>query len=150
MLQHVQRQHPGLPLYGVGLSAGSSMLARYLGDAGADSLLATGVCISPGFSFPRSLRTMGELTGRQVLGNMKAFWLKANEALLKDLPGYAEMMASRSQVEWHEHQYKFTPYASLEAYFEGEDPALVLDKIKVPVIYINAKDVRRWMRSAPA
>ena len=142
VLQHIRSKVSGVPVYGVGLSAGSSLLARYLGDTGSSSLIAAGVCISPGFSFRKSLSTMSRSTGALVLSRMKAFFLTPNASVLQDLPGYTEMQASKTQMEWHVHQYNFSPHGNMESYFLNEDPDHVLHNIQVPIIYLNAKDVR--------
>jgi hypothetical protein len=123
------------------MSAGSSVLARYLGDAGQQSLISGALCISPGFAFEKSLHTIGSAVGRVMLQRMKAFFLTSNWDVFGGVPGAAEMMAATTLIEWHKHQYKMCGYESAEKYFLHEDPVHVLQNVKVPVMYINAKDV---------
>jgi hypothetical protein len=58
------------------------------------------------------------------------------------LTAHARMAAARSVLEWHEHQYAFAGYASRAEYFSKEDPVHVLRDVRVPILYLNAKDVR--------
>jgi hypothetical protein len=138
-IRHLLRTEP---IYAVGMSAGSSVLARYLGDTGQQSLISGALCISPGFAFEKSLRTIGSSVGGVMLQRMKAFFLTSNWEVLDGVSGAAEMMAATTLVEWHKHQYKVCGYESAEKYFLYEDPVHVLQHVKVPVMYINAKDVR--------
>ena len=141
VLRHV-RATLAVPIYAVGVSAGSSVLARYLGDTREHSLVAAAVCISPGFAFERSLSTISGMPEKAVLTRMKAFFLAGHASVLRVAPQHARMAAARSVLEWHEHQYAFAGYASRAEYFSKEDPVHVLRDVRVPILYLNAKDVR--------
>lgn len=143
VLQHV-RSRLAAPIYAVGVSAGSSVLARYLGETRERSLVAAAVCISPGFAFERSLSTISGVPEKAVLTRMKAFFLHAHAAVLRSAPQHERMMAARTVLDWHEHQYAFAGYTDRAAYFLKEDPVHVLRDVQVPVLYLNASDVRLW------
>ncbi|ETV67142.1 hypothetical protein, variant 5 [Aphanomyces astaci] len=49
VLAHVQSTFPGVPVVGVGYSAGAGLLSSYLGEMGQHSKLAAGVLVSPGY-----------------------------------------------------------------------------------------------------
>lgn len=128
--------------YGVGISAGSSLLARYLGDAGEECELEGGVLISGGYDMELSLRHMTPLADLVVTTQAKSFFLERNEETLarQDGPGLQRLKRSRSMQEFHEHLHVFDGKASREEYFQTHNPALVLDRIARPVVYINAYD----------
>ncbi|GAB5030768.1 alpha beta hydrolase [Nannochloropsis oceanica] len=142
ILSRMRDFFPNNCFYGVGISAGSSLLARYLGDAGEESELEGGVLISGGYDMELSLQHMTPLADLVVTTHAKSFFLERNEETLKkeDGPGLQRLKRSRSMQEFHEHLHIFDGKASREEYFQTHNPALVLGKIARPVVYINAYD----------
>lgn len=39
-ITHIQKKHPGMLIYGIGISLGANILSKYLGDEGEESVLA--------------------------------------------------------------------------------------------------------------
>ena len=54
ILDYINSNYPTLPIYGLGMSAGTSLLARYLGNKKEKSRIELGILLSPGFHFKRS------------------------------------------------------------------------------------------------
>lgn len=142
MLDLIRRRLPTNGIYGVGISAGSSLLGRYLGDAGDESLLAGGVLISPGYDMEKSLRYMNPLLDRAITLHAKSFFLSRNQQVLEERcpAGLHKLYRSRSMHEFHQHQHVFDGKGTAEEYFNTHNPVFVLDKIQRPTVYINAYD----------
>jgi len=143
VLNIIKKRYPKLPIYAIGFSAGSSILARYLGDSGDNSLISGGVCVSPGYCFEKSMTTMPEIASKLATKNAKDFFLKPNEEILKnyDEITFNILMNCNNMTEWHEHQWKFAGnYNSKEEYYNEHNPVYVLHQIKKPILYINALD----------
>ena len=51
-LAFIQKKFPGAPLFGIGISAGSGLLARYLGESGKKSKFMAAAAISATLSVP--------------------------------------------------------------------------------------------------
>ena len=63
-----------LPIYAVGSSAGSSLLAKYLGSSASSNLISAAALISPGYGFQQSLMTMPMLQSKLAAKNVKNYF----------------------------------------------------------------------------
>src|SRR5262249_49986324 len=58
---------PDAPLYGLGVSAGSGLLVRYLGEEGTHTPLAAGIAYCPGYDTTRAFHRVSRLYDRYLL-----------------------------------------------------------------------------------
>lgn len=105
-------------------------------------MIDSGMCISPGFDFERSVTAIMPMADRGVLLRMKSFFLFRNKEILRDQPGFDYLCNAQSLREWHQHMFLFAGDASVRDYFDRHNPAIVLNDIRVPILYVNARDVR--------
>lgn len=142
VLTKIQQRYMNLPIYAVGSSAGSSLLAKYLGSSANSNLISAAALISPGYGFQQSLMTMPMLQSKLAAKNVKKLFLFPNKQLLQkhDKQAYNDLYNATSMLEWHQHQWKFDKTANIESYYEKHDPVNVLQNIKCPILYINAMD----------
>lgn len=50
ILAHIKRRYPRAPILGVGFSAGSNLLTKYLGETGAESLIDVGLSVANAYN----------------------------------------------------------------------------------------------------
>jgi hypothetical protein len=67
----IQERFPGVPIYAVGCSAGSSLLARHMGDAGEEAILAGAAFLSPGFDFEEAHSHMPDWVGEHLAARVR-------------------------------------------------------------------------------
>ena len=49
MMVQIKADNPGARIEAMGISAGSGLLASYLGEASSESLISSAVCLAPGY-----------------------------------------------------------------------------------------------------
>jgi predicted alpha/beta-fold hydrolase len=143
VIKYIKSNYPNLPIYGLGLSAGSSLLARFLGNKSNSVELNGAILISPGYNFELSQNTFSSISTKFAVKKAKEHFLKPNKNILKqkNLDIYNKLLKSSSMQEWHEYQYHYAGnYSNKEDYYKDHDPIYVLEHIKIPILYINALD----------
>lgn len=143
VLDAITSKYPNLPIYAIGSSAGSSLLARYLGDTGDNSRISGAVLISPGYDFEKSQMIMPYISTKMAVKKAKRVFLTPNEKILStyDPISFTAMLNAGSMEEWHQHQWRFAGnYKSMESYYNQHNPVYVLKHIRRPTLYVNAMD----------
>ncbi|ETI48902.1 hypothetical protein F441_07148 [Phytophthora nicotianae CJ01A1] len=142
VIAHVENIFPNSELYGIGCSAGSGLLCRYLCELGEKSRLRAGVLISPGYN-AFDLFCGGKIN--PVYNFLMTFTLKSfllrHKNELSQVVDVAQALKATSIREFDEHVYmKMHGYEDLEAYWKVNNPMRDVDNLKMPFLCINALD----------
>lgn len=147
----VRKKRPRARLFMLGISAGSGLVARFMGEqgerrrAGSGDFLssfcdgAVGVC--PGFDVERCMGNFGPPYSQGLLHLQKQF-LRRHEAGFGDKQSFGAALAAEDLQGWlncmwsvaHEH------YRSAEDYYEAHNPMRVTRFIHEPCLFINSED----------
>lgn len=136
----IEARRPGAPLYGVGVSAGSGLLVRYLGEEGRRSRLRAAVALCPAYDIRDAFRYAHPRYDRYLTRKMVAFFLHRNHEVLAEVDGYDDCAAATTMAEFHDRLYPLAGFATREAYYRGSNPMDVAHDVAVPVLAINAAD----------
>ena len=136
---HIQELRPHAALYGVGISAGSGLLARYLGET-PDTPLRAGAMHSPGYDLADLFDHTHPIYSRVMAKRLKRHFLEQNAALFADHPDYATCMAAVDLGEFHRCVHRLSGFATRAAYLAVTNPMVVAHDIRVPLLAINAED----------
>jgi len=139
-LDAVRRRRPSSPLYVVGLSAGSGLLVRWLGEEGAEAPAAAAVAYCPGYDIERAFRRVHPLYDRYLARAVKRYFLDRHAHTLAGRPGWDALRGARGLGDFHDRLYPFAGYASPAAYYAASNPMPVAARIRVPLLTINADD----------
>lgn len=139
-LARIRERFPESPFYGVGVSAGSGLLTRYLGEEGRRSLIRAGVAYCPGYDISVAWGRVPAMYSQAMAKRLKRHFLEPHAAMLGHLKGYQACLATRDLAEFHAHFYDIAGCADIDAYYARSNPVLVFDKVAVPVMIINADD----------
>lgn len=139
-IEAIEAQRPGATLYGVGVSAGSGLLVRYLGEEGAQAKLRAGVAVCPAYDIEDAFRYVDRRYDVYLTRSLKRFFLERHRERLQHVEGYSECAAARSLAEFQDRIYGLAGYTSRDAYYDGSNPMRVAREMRVPVLVINAKD----------
>lgn len=136
----VESRRPASALYGVGVSAGSGLLVRYLGEEGGRSRLRGAVALCPAYDIRDAFRHVHRGYDRYLTRKMVAFFLHGNSGTLDRIDGYHHCAASTTMAQFHDRLYPLAGFESREAYYLGSNPMEVAQDVAVPVLVINAAD----------
>lgn len=145
VLDYIENNYPNKPIYGYARSAGTSLLARYLGNIKYKSRISLAILISSGFNFKESIKQIPFPFNKILVNKFKNFWLKKNKNLFsknkKDLQYYNLLLNSTSLDEWHKYQWYFSKMSKNRLEYNNTfNPIYVLKNIQIPILYINAMD----------
>ncbi|MCC6848608.1 MAG: alpha/beta fold hydrolase [Deltaproteobacteria bacterium] len=139
-LARIRARLPAAPLYAVGVSAGSGLLVRYLGEEGLRAPLAAAVAYCPGYDTTRAFHRVHRCYDRYLLGAVRRYFLERHAATLAMHPGWDAAMRSRTIGELHDRQHPFAGFATAEEYHAHTNPMRVADAVGVPLLILNAAD----------
>jgi predicted alpha/beta-fold hydrolase len=136
----IESRRPLAPLYGVGVSAGSGLLVRYLGEEGRRSRLRAAVAMCPAYDIRDAFRHAHRGYDRYLTRRMIRFFLHRNREAFRNIDGYLDCAASTTMTEFHDRLYPLAGFETREAYYLGSNPMEVARDVDVPVLVINAAD----------
>lgn len=136
----IESRRPSAALYGIGVSAGSGLLVRYLGEEGRRSRLRAAVALCPAYDIRDAFRHAHRGYDRYLTRKMVQFFLHRNNETLSHIDGYGHCAAATTMTEFHDRLYPLAGFASREAYYLGSNPMEVARDVDVPVLVINAAD----------
>lgn len=139
-LDRIEERRPGATLYGVGISAGSGLLVRYLGEKSDASRFRAGVAGCPAYSVPEGLGDAHRGYDAYMTRKMIRFFLERNREVLGEVDGYADCASSRTMVEFHERLAPLAGFESRDAYVSASDPMQVARHATTPILVINSED----------
>lgn len=139
-LDRIQNQRPLAPLYGVGVSAGSGLLVRYLGETRESSRFRAGVAVCPAYRIPEGLGDAHRGYDAFMTRKMVRFFLERHRDVLGGIEGFEACASSRSMVEFHERLAPLAGFDSQEAYVAASDPMRVAGEVTTPVLVLNSED----------
>lgn len=139
-LDHIHRCFPDSALYAVGISAGSGVLARYLGEAGEDTPIKAAVGYCPGYNLEVAFGRAQSFYSRMMAKKLTRNFLTNNQSWFEHLPSYQKAIQSENLEELHDHLYEVGGYPDYDSYLENTNPMVPFRNIAVPTLMLNAKD----------
>lgn len=139
-LAEIRRQFPESPLHAVGISAGTALLIRYLGEEGAAAPLRAAVGYCPAYSLEPAWARVDRRYSRYLVRLYQQRLLAPNRHWFAHLDSFPLSLGAGTLAELHTTMYALAGSPSLERYNERHDPMRVFPGIAVPLLLINAED----------
>ncbi|XP_067680598.1 protein ABHD15-like isoform X2 [Haliotis asinina] len=140
-VEYLRDKYPEAKLVGIGSSAGSALIASYMGEYGADAILVTGVCISPGYdALELFTKRMNFIYEYLLLSSLKRI-LKKHDKVLSPLLDLGAAYRATRFIDFDTHVYcKFYGYKDIIEYWKYNNPMRNIINVKVPFMCINSMD----------
>ena len=140
-LKYIKGKFPHADLTAIGFSAGSALLASYLGEYGSSTYLTAGVCISPGYDADALFNGALKQPYDWLLSlSLKRLLIKHAGVLAKVIDVDAAMR-SKTLIQFEEIVYsKMYGFENMEQYWEKNNPNRDLDDVAIPVLCISSMD----------
>jgi predicted alpha/beta-fold hydrolase len=139
-LAHIRETFPDSPLHAIGVSAGSALLVRYLGEEGASSQIRSAVAYCPGYDISVAWTRAHPRYSRLMARRLKQYFLARHASALQHFGSYKAALATTDLTGLHEQLYEIAGYPDYAGYLRGSNPVLVMDQVAVPVMIINSLD----------
>ena len=140
-------KRPAAPIYFLGISSGSGLVAKYMGEQGQQLMDAehpafvtgaVGVC--PGYDIEKCMARMQWPYQQILLQRAKEFFLCRNQHLLSSSRGYCEMMETQCMQAFLDNSYSIAGYRSKDEFYLKTNPMETAGFINQPCLFINARN----------
>lgn len=139
-IQVIQQRFPDSPLYAMGISAGTGLLVRYLGEQGADTPIRAAMAYCPGYDINVAFARSRPFYSRMMAKKLIRQFVCRNQAIFGHLPSYPACSSATDLHELHQNIYEISGYASREAFFADLNPVTSLSNVAIPLLILNAAD----------
>ncbi|KAL1547864.1 hypothetical protein AAHA92_16171 [Salvia divinorum] len=153
-VQYLTKRRPWTTLMAVGWEYGANMLTKYLAEFGERTPLTAAICIDNPFDLEEATRSTvyhPDYDQRQTDGLIKI--LRCNKELFQGRSkGFdVERALSASSVRDFERAISMVSYGfdTIEDFYAKSSTRDVIDKVKVPVLFIQNNDIKAPFFSIP-
>jgi hypothetical protein len=140
-------KRPNAPILMIGISAGSGLVARYMGEQGLNQInyncpeyCTAAIGVSPGYDIEVCMARMKYPYFNRLLNSAKTFHQEANKSLLGNCHTYDECMEASDIQTWLDYSWSMAGYNSKEEYYDATNPMRVVKHIRDPALFINSCD----------
>lgn len=138
-IAHVRSVRPEAALFAIGVSAGSGLLARYLGET-PDTPVVAAAMHCPGYDLESLFDHAHPLYSRLMARRVRRYFLEANAGVLGDHPDYEACVTSRDLAELHRRAHGLAGFATRAEFLRASNPMGVAHDITIPMLVLNAED----------
>ncbi|HET8730452.1 MAG TPA: alpha/beta fold hydrolase [Moraxellaceae bacterium] len=139
-LQHIRTHFPASPLYAVGSSAGSGLLARFLGEEGETSPFRAAFAYCPGYNTDDGFDKAHPFYSRIMAKKLVRKFITPHLESLVHLANTARLQAADNLGDFHREMYELAGYSTYEEYAAASNPMRVFAAIRTPLMILNAED----------
>ena len=139
-IKHIESQFPKSDLYAMGISAGSGVLAHYLGIVGKDTPIKAAIAYCPAYDMRNAFSRAVPFYSKMMAKKLRRLFITPNEDTFKHLASFETLKNAEDLHDFHQHLYELAGNTDTEDYMQQSNPAVVFDDIKIPMLIINAKD----------
>ncbi len=136
----IQQKFPQSSLYGVGSSAGSGLLVRYLGEEGERSQFKASFAYCPGYNTDEAFSKAHTIYSRVMAKKLIKKFVLPHVAKLAHLKTLSTLQAARDLAGFQASTYELAGFASYDEYSKASNPMHVFQHITSPLMVLNAED----------
>ncbi|MEK6787441.1 MAG: alpha/beta fold hydrolase [Pseudomonadota bacterium] len=139
-LDLIRKRFPESPLYGVGSSAGSGLLVRYLGEEGEASPFRAAFAYCPGYDTSVGFDDVRPFYSRMMAKKLVRQFITPNRERIAHLPTAERLQAAEDLSAFHRELYELAGHDSYAAYDQASNPMYVFTGVRTPLMLLNAED----------
>jgi predicted alpha/beta-fold hydrolase len=145
---HIKPRRPSAPVLLIGVSAGSGLVARYMGEQGRlirsgslpdDSFVTGAVGICPGYDIETCMDRIQGVYNNMLLKSARSH-VKHEMAAQSDVYDVNSDDSILDMQTWLDKSYLLAGFSCKEEYYEHTNPMRVVTDIIQPSLFINAED----------
>jgi abhydrolase domain-containing protein 15 len=141
VVEHVRSKYPNATITALGSSAGSGLLASYLGEYGSDCILSYAVFVSPGYDAEFLFKNCIKHPYDFLLMSMLKKLLNNNRDMLAKAVDMDKVMKAKNMITLEEDLYcALYGYPSMDEYWKNNNPVRNASNISIPVLTISSLD----------
>ena len=138
-IRAIQKRRPSARLFAVGISAGSGLLVRYLGER-PEPAIRGGIVYGPGYDLEVLFDYTHPTYSKIMAGRVQRYFLQRNAHILRDHQDYDACASTKDLSDFHRHHHRLAGFQSRAEYLKASNPMVVVSDTTVPMLIINAID----------
>lgn len=136
----IRQRFPESPLYGVGSSAGSGLLVRYLGEEGDASPFRASFAYCPGYNTDEAFDKAHPFYSRVMVRKLIRQFIRPHAHKLASMATARDLERAGNLADFHRHMFELAGYGSYDDYSAASNPMRVFSTITTPLMILNAED----------
>ena len=139
-IEHIQQKFPKSSLYAVGSSAGTALLARYLGEVNKETPFKAAFAYAPGYNLETAFNRIASPYDWYMARKIKKAFFKPHHEQLTQLEDYQEILKIKRLSQLQKSIYHLAGFDSYDDYLQACNPIQVFSDVAIPTLILNAED----------
>lgn len=139
-LLYIQDKFPKSELYGVGSSAGTGLLVRYLGEEGEQTPLKAAFALCPGYNTETGFAYVHPFYSKVMAKKLIKRFIQHYQEVWQVYPTWKQLLEVKDLSEFEKMYYCLAGFEDYESYSKATNPIYVFENIKIPLMILNAED----------
>lgn len=136
----IQQSFPQSSLYGVGSSAGTGLLVRYLGEQGEDTPLKAAFALCPGYNTETGFQNVHPFYSKIMTKKLMNKFIQPYTETWQSKASVAKVMQAKTLYEFEQAYFELAGFADYQSYTQATNPIYVFENVKIPLMILNAED----------
>lgn len=139
-IQFIQTEFPQSDLYGVGTSAGTGLLVRYLGEEGDQTPLKAAFALCPGYNTELGFKNIHPFYSKLMTKKLFNKFIKPYSETWQKTNTLSQVLMSKNLFEFEQTYFEMAGFADYATYSQATNPIYVFKNVKIPLMILNAED----------
>jgi len=139
-LLYIQDKFPQSDLYGVGSSAGTGLLVRYLGEEGEQTPLKAAFALCPGYNTETGFTYVHPFYSKVMAKKLIKRFIHPYQETWQIYPSWKQLLEVKDLSEFEQRYYELAGFSDYESYTKATNPIYVFENVKIPLMILNSED----------
>lgn len=139
-ISYIQKKFPQSNLYGVGSSAGTGLLVRYLGEVGDQTPFRATFALCPGYNTELGFANVHPVYSKVMTKKLFKKFILPYRKTWEKTSSVVNVLKTKNLAEFESAYFELAGYESYESYSLATNPIYVFENIRVPLLILNAED----------
>ena len=139
-LVYIQKKLPQSELYGVGSSAGTGLLVRYLGEEGEATPLKAAFALCPGYNTETGFAFVHPFYSKVMAKKLLKRFIHPYQETWKKIASWEQILSVKNLSDFEKLYFQMAGFSDYETYTKATNPIYVFENVKIPLMILNAED----------
>ena len=139
-LIYIQEKFPQSDLYGLGSSAGTGLLVRYLGEVGLNTPFKAAFALCPGYDTAAGFQHVHPFYSKMMTQKLMQNFVEPYRDTWKNTQTLSEVLKTKTLLDFEQAYFEMAGYSNYAEYNQATNPIYVFQNVKIPLLILNAED----------
>ena len=139
-LAFIQQKYPDTELYGLGSSAGTGLLVRYLGEEGANTPFKAAFALCPGYNTELGFENVHPFYSKIMTKKLFQKFIQPYAETWQNTASLERVLQSKTLLDFEQTYFEMAGFKDYSSYNQSTNPIYVFEKVDIPLLVLNAED----------